>query len=351
MPATRKSTGGSLEVQEFRVPGASPTGARKSAKKPSSPLAENKTPGKGAVAKPAGKKTPTKAKGAGKENAQPAQAEKTKATKNAETPQSLLATADPVSSPPAGKVPAAINTLKRPLTTTEIEEAIELPEESELHTYDLDCNQVRRKIRALIDSGEVKVTHWLRELGINSNSYRNFMALKGPTTGFNNQTYELGYIYFKKREALHLPAPSKKRKSADGKTAALPAPAVPAVTDIRLAGEEQDDVAVYDSCDEIRRKIAAHLRKDGVTTAAFLRELAGMYHCQERKFQSAQLTKFRALKGADSGNMNGIFYSAYVYFEKIRLKEGKPKSKHRETMEAEWPGGFEIRSPGTGRRG
>lgn len=47
-------------------------------------------------------------------------------------------------------------------------------------------------------------------------------------------------------------------------------------------------------------------------------------------------------KGADTGNTSCVFYAAYVFFEKLRVQEGKPKSKHREEMEAIWAskGGF-----------
>jgi hypothetical protein len=34
-----------------------------------------------------------------------------------------------------------------------------------------------------------------------------------------------------------------------------------------------------------------------------------------------------------NGNTSGMFYGAYVYFEKLRIKEGKPKSKKRREME------------------
>jgi hypothetical protein len=39
-----------------------------------------------------------------------------------------------------------------------------------------------------------------------------------------------------------------------------------------------------------------------------------------------------------------VFYAAYVFFEKLRLAEGKQKSKHRLEMEEIWggKGGFNI---------
>lgn len=111
-------------------------------------------------------------------------------------------------------------------------------------------------------------------------------------------------------------------------------------------GEETDSVEVYDSCDEIRKKIAAHLRKPGVTGAQLCRDLLAQYHSDKKppQIQSGQLTKFRGYKGADTGNTSCVFYAAYVFFEKMRLAEGKPKSKHRLEMEKIWSGkgGFNI---------
>lgn len=33
-----------------------------------------------------------------------------------------------------------------------------------------------------------------------------------------------------------------------------------------------------------------------------------------------------------------MFYAAYVYFEKLRNKQGKPKPEKRETNEVKWTG-------------
>ncbi|KAI5207029.1 hypothetical protein E4T39_02150 [Aureobasidium subglaciale] len=118
--------------------------------------------------------------------------------------------------------------------------------------------------------------------------------------------------------------------------------AVPDISSIRLDGnrEEDDSVEVYDSCDEIRKKIAAHLRKPGVTAAQFCRDLLAQYHGEMKPSQirSSQLTKFRSYKGADTG------IASCVFFEKMRLAEGKPKSKHRQEMEGIWggEGGFDV---------
>jgi hypothetical protein len=34
-----------------------------------------------------------------------------------------------------------------------------------------------------------------------------------------------------------------------------------------------------------------------------------------------------------TGNTSAIFYGAYVYFEKLRIKDGKPKGTKRQEME------------------
>lgn len=123
------------------------------------------------------------------------------------------------------------------------------------------------------------------------------------------------------------------------------------VSDIHLDGDETDNVPVYDTCDEIRRKLTAYLHREGVTQAALLR----MIHTELRegkktsRLQSSQLTRFLQMRGANTGNTSVLFYASYVYFEKLRVKQGKPKSKHREEMERIWgEDGFDIETSSRG---
>jgi len=121
------------------------------------------------------------------------------------------------------------------------------------------------------------------------------------------------------------------------------------VSDIHLDGEETDGVPVYDTCDEIRKKLTTYLRREGVTQAALLRLLHAELRGKKKtsRLQSSQLARFLQMKGANTGNTSALFYAAYVYFEKLRVKQGKPKSKHREEMERIWKkdGGFDIETP------
>ncbi|KAH8829461.1 hypothetical protein DL96DRAFT_1814672 [Flagelloscypha sp. PMI_526] len=110
---------------------------------------------------------------------------------------------------------------------------------------------------------------------------------------------------------------------------------------INLEGDGDGTVEIYDSCDEIRSKILAHLSVTGCTKAAFLRDIARAGYSHEEKeikIQSKQLTDFLDKDGATAGSTSRIFYGGYVYFEKKRIFEKVEKSTHRLDMEDAWEG-------------
>lgn len=106
---------------------------------------------------------------------------------------------------------------------------------------------------------------------------------------------------------------------------------------IKLDGEEDGEVEVYDSCDEVRKKIRAYLANPSVTQAGFLRETAKTYG-PDKKIQNKSLNDFLGKKGAMAGNTSNVFYASYAFFEKLRIRDNKPKSKHRLDMENIWDG-------------
>ena len=112
------------------------------------------------------------------------------------------------------------------------------------------------------------------------------------------------------------------------------------VSNIHLDGEEHQDVPVYDTCDEVRKKITAFLCQDGVTKAAFLQEVAKTFG-NGRKIQANMLNSFLGKKGPNSGNLSSVFYASYVFFEKMRIRDGKPKTAFREEMERHHKPGFD----------
>ncbi|KAI1491025.1 hypothetical protein F5X96DRAFT_507472 [Biscogniauxia mediterranea] len=137
--------------------------------------------------------------------------------------------------------------------------------------------------------------------------------------------------------------------SKPAKRAAKSGPATTDISGIHLPGEETDSVPVYDTCDEVRRKIEAHLKTPGLTQAQFCRDLYAQLHQPSCKsFQSKVLNDFRRKRGPREGCSSSIFYAAYVYFEKKRIAEGKPKSEDRLEMERRWAkyGGFDREHDG-----
>ncbi|KAL9093279.1 MAG: hypothetical protein Q9165_004020 [Trypethelium subeluteriae] len=242
------------------------------------------------------------------------------------------------------------------------EDTDELEDEFELEGIPMDknCDQVRRMINTFIEAGGMKVGEFQAAIRVNGNGYSRFMKQSGRDKGAGSSTYYQAWAFFKKRELKGIPMPKKRKVSATksapagtqkggvaasgaapaskatSKSASASAPPSKTIYDIHLPDEETDSVRIFDSCDEIRRKIAAHLRKDGVTAAGFCRELCNMYNTDRRprQIQSKQLADFRGKKGALSGNTSCVYYGAYVFFEKMRLLEGKPEGKHR--MECMW---------------
>ena len=196
--------------------------------------------------------------------------------------------------------------------------------------FDLNCNQIRTRINAFLNSGEMKVTHFQRELGINSNSYQRFMKLRGPWKGIDNQTMKKAYLFFKKRELAGVKTPTKKKVKVDTREEKEKWD----VSGIHLDGEEEENVPVYDTCDDVRRKINAHLREAPTSKAEFLREICKAFPTQPgKRLQSKQLQDFLGHTGATQGRSGAVFYGAYVYFEKLRVKGGKEKSAKRLEME------------------
>ncbi|KAK1762033.1 hypothetical protein QBC33DRAFT_602278 [Phialemonium atrogriseum] len=138
--------------------------------------------------------------------------------------------------------------------------------------------------------------------------------------------------------AASLVPKSNKRKSADGAVpsgttvapaakkakAAKPKPDPLDVSGMELDGEDSHEVPVYDTRDTIRRRIAAAVLKDG------------------RKVQTNSFSNFMSFKGSLAGNCNTFFYASYVFFEKLRIKQGKPTTGDREVMEAGHPDGVDV---------
>ena len=221
-----------------------------------------------------------------------------------------------------------------------------------------NCDQVRRKINRFLDCGEMGKGAFAETIGSSSTALNRFLSQSGRDKGSGSEVFLNAWAFFKKRDMMGLKMPTKKQKTAANSTAGTKAKAgakggssaAVDISDIHLEGEEDDAVPVYETCDEVRRKINAHLKKPGVTQAQFCRDMYAQLHSEKKpgNIGSSQLTRFRNNKGPRAGSTSSVFYGAYVFFEKIRVKEGKPKSKHREEMERIWAkqGGFDREHDG-----
>lgn len=247
---------------------------------------------------------------------------------------------------------------------------------------DGDCDQLRRLISKWIDAGHNTAGELQERFEVDSTDYEEFMGQTGKHAGKSQATFEAAWRHFKMREQVlfddvvkkdraialakhnanktHAPSGEEAKKTAkkarassggEAKTTAKKQKTDPVhedISDIHLDGEDEDKVPVYDSCDAIREKMSAYLQRDGVTKASFLRECYAQLHSEgkPRGMQTRQLDSFRGKRGANEGNSSSVFYSAYVFFEKLRIKQGLPKSEHRLEMEREWgPKGFEVDKP------
>lgn len=215
---------------------------------------------------------------------------------------------------------------------------------------DMNCSQVRRRINQVLDGGIMNKTEFCRAIGSSNASLNNFLQKSGNLGG-NTDAYTTAWAWFKERELAGLKMPDVKKRqkaeavaaAADGSASSKAGPAskkakvldtLPDLSQIHLDGEETDSVPVYDTAAEIRKKITAHLKTPGLTQAQFCRDLYAQLHAPTCKSISPQqLATFRGKKGPRAGCTSAVFYAAYIFFEKLRIANGKPKSAHRLAME------------------
>lgn len=232
------------------------------------------------------------------------------------------------------------------------------------------CEAVRARINKLIEAGIMNKTEFAKAIGCRgTGTLSSFMNKTGRRGGSQSSVWYMAFAWFKQREVAGLKMPDvTKRQKLDADRVVAAAVAAPAtasppvrptipgrsvtmaeiraaaapavVANIFLPGEEDGTVYVFDSCDEVRRKINAHLLRPGVTQAGFCRELTAQMPPGTKAILTAQLATFRGKQGAIAGAKTNTFYAAYVYFEKVRLVRKEPKTEHRLGMEIAWDHGM-----------
>jgi hypothetical protein len=272
---------------------------------------------------------------------------------------------------------------------------------------DLDCDEVRSLINVLLERKVMGKMEFCTAIGCSYATVNSFLKRYRPMEGMKTKVYINAWDWFKRREVVGLEMPkargdvgsrANKRQRTDvggtkgssattpsattsstatgsvaaseipsqpppsnATTAAQPlaprsanipkpirqaasAAGLPDITNIHLHGEDTDSVPVFDTCDEIRRKITPHLCRNGVTMAQFGRDLFAQLHTPKNvSISGAQVQNFLKQDGPRTGAKTIVFYAAYVYFEKLRIAKGEPKSDRREEMEDIWggQGGFD----------
>ena len=186
-----------------------------------------------------------------------------------------------------------------------------------------------------------------RAILVSNKSLNTFLRQHGPTKGTASATYASAWEFFKKREIIGWPAQSKEKENGRPRFGKAKAKAEGLddvnSSNVHLSGEEHDDIRVYDTCDEVRRKVSAYLKRTGATRAQFCRTLHAQFNSRSApaSIQSSQLSRFRNSKGPNTRNTSSVYYAAYVFFEKLRIKAGRPKSRQRMDMERIWPNGVD----------
>lgn len=140
----------------------------------------------------------------------------------------------------------------------------------------------------------------------------------------------------KDTSASKTPGKSKRLIKKDERTTAA------SLASIHLDGEETESIPIYLTADDVRREIRQYLTKTGSAKAAFARELSALVVEPSSKVSTRNLDQLLKMEGPKAGAHNPAFFAADVFFEKIRFRDGKKKSKKREEMEEQWAkkGGF-----------
>ncbi|KAJ7062809.1 hypothetical protein C8F01DRAFT_1135311, partial [Mycena amicta] len=101
--------------------------------------------------------------------------------------------------------------------------------------------------------------------------------------------------------------------------------------DVELGTNSDGTVPVFDYPGEVRRKIRILLGTPGFKVTPWLKEIGGI--------NSNSYGRFMKEKDKTAGAANGTYYAAYVYFERVRIAEGKKKTAGRQQNENEHPHG------------
>ncbi|KAN0106013.1 hypothetical protein V8E51_008889 [Hyaloscypha variabilis] len=154
-----------------------------------------------------------------------------------------------------------------------------------------------------------------------------------------------------KESVTKAPAKKSSKKATTASTDQPPG----SFLDIKLDGEDDNTIPIYDTCSTVRQKINALLGKDNhkpengmpgefdkqgkpkpYTKASF---------CRALDTRPDTLARFLKAKQMMGGAESAVYPKANAFFEKKRIFEGKKKTPGREKVEADRPNGLPLRDP------
>ena len=245
------------------------------------------------------------------------------------------------------------------------------------HTPNMIRNQLQRYIDECKANRTSTQTEIISKMGVNNNSFRRFMnpkTYKSAWSATENSTYWEGAkllerVKYEKEQAKKAKKKSVKRKAIDepsstaeakktkGDTSSpvAPKPTPTATTNAAesvkktkaqlkqelmelvqrisavVSVKHQDPV--YDTCPQVVAKTKLFLQREGMTKALLLTALGDINSNSMNRFLSGK-------KQDQCGNVS--YKEAYIFFEKLRVLEGKNKTKARLKNESEHPNGFSL---------
>lgn len=206
--------------------------------------------------------------------------------------------------------------------------------------------QVRAALRRIVESKEMTIKALCETLDVSQPSYRRFMSMYGRDKGEFSDTYAQALPFLHERKLAGKKTPAKPRLSKEKEQELEERYDVSGIK-LDEWGEEREasgTVPIFETCDGVRKQINAHLRQSGRTKAALQRVLQKQLPDDEEEMASNMLTRFLTHKhGPVAGAGMPVYYAAYIYFEKLRIKQGKSKSEWRLRMEEAWNDAPEVR--------
>jgi len=198
--------------------------------------------------------------------------------------------------------------------------AHEDPDKKGFFIYE-DCDQMRTKITRFLATKQIMQTAWLRDLQVNSNSFRRFMSLKGDTSGLTNNMFWAAAKFFHDKQSKPSAPSASSSSSSSSSTPAAPKESAEKLLERINKIQLPEDFELKRSCSWVRRQLNEFLALKVMSQTALLQHL---------QVNSNSYRRFMAQRGAWDGTSNGLYRAAGEFFEKkIRADKALKKQSKK----------------------